>query len=104
MIFTFITALIFFIVIAAGIAILAFNYANKKKRSGGKTVHAAIPACLIIAGLLLLVLIPGSFHTVEAGTVAVVKQMGVIAEVESPGTYFDFWLIRKYEIYDSKVQ
>ncbi|MGN1067041.1 MAG: prohibitin family protein [Candidatus Fimimonas sp.] len=104
MIFTFITALIFFIVIAAGIAILAFNYVNKKKRSGGKTVHAAVPACLIIAGLLLLVLIPGSFHTVEAGTVAVVKQMGVIAEVESPGTYFDFWLIRTYEIYDSKVQ
>ncbi|MDE6868055.1 MAG: prohibitin family protein, partial [Clostridia bacterium] len=59
---------------------------------------------MIAVALFLLVLITGSYQTVEAGTVAVVKQMGVISDVESPGTYFDFWLTRKYENYDSKVQ
>lgn len=104
MIFTFITAVLFLVILGAGAAMLARNrYIAYKKRSG-KTVPVAIPVSMILAGLLLLVLIPASFHTVEAGSLAVVKQMGVICEVEGPGTYFDFWLIRNYEEYDAKVQ
>lgn len=53
---------------------------------------------------LLVFFIPGSFHTVEAGEVAVVKHLGDIKEVRSAGTYFDFWITEKYETYDAKVQ
>ena len=59
---------------------------------------------MIAAGGLLLVMIPGSFHTVNAGEIAVVKELGVIVSTELPGTYFDFWLTRSYEKYDAKVQ
>jgi regulator of protease activity HflC (stomatin/prohibitin superfamily) len=64
-----------------------------------------------IAGLItsvvmlgLVVCIPGSFHQVETGTVAVVRELGRIVDVREPGTYFDFYMIRNYEIYDTKVQ
>lgn len=53
---------------------------------------------------LLLFLIPGSFHTVDAGEIAVVKHLGEIRDVRTAGTYFDFWITEKYDIYDAKVQ
>lgn len=104
MIFTFITAILFLAVIAAGAGMLVHRRYVLNRKKGVKSVHIAISASMIAVGLLLLVTIPASFHTVEAGTLAVVKQMGVICEVEGPGTYFDFWLIRNYEEYDAKVQ
>ena len=61
----------------------------------------------MIAGILLLILfliIPFSFHTVDAGEVAVVKQLGKAKEVKTAGTYWDFWMINKYIKYDAKVQ
>lgn len=103
MIYTFLTAVVFFLMIAAGVAIFAYNFVRRRKK-GGKGIHAAIPAALMGAGVVLMAFIPGSFHTVDAGTVAVVKEMGEICGVEGPGTYFDFWLMRTYETYDAKVQ
>ena len=110
MIYVFLTAAIFVLMIAAGIVLIVYNVSVAKigKASKGgkvrKTIHFAIPAALIAVGLILVILIPGSFHTVEAGSVALVKQLGTIVDVEQPGTYFDFWLTREYEEYDVKVQ
>lgn len=104
MIYSFLTAVAFLVPIVLGIVFIAYNAAQRKKRAGKKGIHWAISASLIGVGTLLLFLIPGSFHTVDAGTVAVVKQMGVIEKVEGPGTYFDFWLTCKVESYDAKVQ
>ena len=53
---------------------------------------------------LLVFFIPGSFHTVNAGEIAVVKHLGEIREVRTAGTYFDFWITEKYDMYDAKVQ
>lgn len=103
MIYTLISAAVFLAMVVAGGAMLALHSARNKKGGGKKSV-IALSSSLIAVGALLLILIPGSFHTVDAGTVAVVKQMGVICDVEGPGTYFDFWLTRKYEEYDAKVQ
>ena len=103
MIYAFLTAILFAALMFSGAGLLVFGYIRKTHGKKGR-LPTAVPACMLAAGLFLLILIPGSFHTVEAGSVAVVKQMGVITDVESPGTYFDFWLIRKYEKYDSKVQ
>lgn len=105
MIYTFITAAVFVAMMVAGAAMLGVGYYRQRRGKAGKSKAVApVAASLFAAGLLLLVLIPASFHTVDAGTVAVVKQMGVIADVEGPGTYFDFYLTRKYEEYDAKVQ
>lgn len=74
-----------------------------RKMHGAKAgMFASIAAS--IALLAMVICIPGSFHQVETGTVAVVKQLGVIKDVRKPGTYFDFYMVNSYEVYDTKVQ
>lgn len=104
MIFSLVTALFFLAALAVGGVILFFNFSKKRLSSGKKAIHMAIPASLLAAGVFGMALIPGSFHTVQAGEIAVVKRMGVITDIEQPGTYFDFWPVSQYEIYDAKVQ
>jgi len=60
-----------------------------------------------IIGIVLLItfiVIPFSIRTVDAGEIAVVKYLGKAKEVRTSGTYFDFWLVNKYDKYDAKVQ
>ena len=57
-----------------------------------------------VASLGLLIFIPGSFHQVDTGTVAVVRHLGKIEGTRTPGTYFDFYMTNNYEVYDTKVQ
>ena len=54
--------------------------------------------------LLVFILIPFSIHTVDTGEVAVVKYFGEAIDVESPGTYFDFWITKNYTTFDTKTQ
>ncbi len=103
MIYAFLTAICCVALMGAGAAMATYGY-FRKRRGGKRVIPLAIPAAMFAVGLVLVILIPGSFHTVDAGTVAVVKKMGVISDIETPGTYFDFWLTHKYEKYDSKVQ
>lgn len=74
-----------------------------KKRNANKTKGAIFGA---VGGVffVLFLLIPFSFHTVDAGEVAVVKHLGEAREIRTAGTYFDFWLTEKYQMYDAKVQ
>lgn len=61
----------------------------------------------IIFGIVLLIafiFVPFSIRKVDTGEVAVVKYFGDAREVRTSGTYFDFWIANKYEIYDAKVQ
>lgn len=96
-----ISVVIAVILIGAGIigAYLAFqNFKNKKKQ---KSLIGSI-----LAGVcaLLLLIVPMSFHTVEAGEIAVVKNLGKAEKVRTAGTYFDLWITKTYSIYDAKVQ
>lgn len=59
---------------------------------------------LVAVFLLSTAIIPGSFHQVDTGSVAVVRKLGKITGLRQPGTYFDLWLLNKYETYDTKVQ
>ena len=104
MIFAFVTAVLFLAVIAVGVVLFVRAQVNKKKRTGKRGAPAGLSLSLVAAGALLLIMLPGSFHTVEAGEIAVVKRLGVIVKTETSGTYFDFWLTRSYEKYDAKVQ
>lgn len=72
--------------------------------SNNKGVGAGI--CGVLGALLVLafIVVPFSFHTVDTGELAVVKNMGKITHVREPGTNFDLWFINSYQKYDTKVQ
>lgn len=57
-----------------------------------------------IVAFLAFIAVPFSFHTVDTGEVAVVKQLGRAKNVRTAGTYFDLWMVNKYQKYDGKVQ
>lgn len=62
---------------------------------------------LVALGIILLgvfVVVPFSFHQVETGEVAVVKHLGEAKEVRGAGLHYDFWMTKKYDKYDAKVQ
>ena len=95
----FILSVIFIAMLLTGLVLAAKRYYKSKFKK------ASLPGgILILVAVIGLVLIPGSFHTVEAGEIAVVKHLGEAKKVRTAGTYFDFWITEKYEIYDAKVQ
>ncbi len=99
-----ILALLFIGLCAGGLVLGCRALHQAKKGAVGKKGLAY--AGLAAGGLsfLLFLFIPFSFHTVDTGEVAVVKHMGEAKEIRPAGTHFDFWITRKYEIYDAKVQ
>lgn len=107
-----ILTVVFAIGLIAFLAVLVFVLAkrNTKKKgvidSGAKShkVLTTVATCGLGVFLVLEILIPGSFHQVETGTVAVVRRLGKIEGMRNPGTYFDFYLTKSYEVYDTKVQ
>ena len=90
---------IFLVIIAIGAALVAMTI--YKARAVKVNVLGVIVA---VIGLLGIIIVPSSFHTVEAGQVAVVKHLGEAKNVRTAGTYFDLWITESYEYYDSKVQ
>lgn len=103
-----IVGLLFVIVAGASLAVcLHFSPVNLGTKRKAVTPNKLLSLiCGIVAGIsgVLLVLVPFSFHTVNAGEIAVVKHLGNAVNVRMPGTYFDFWVTESYETYDSKVQ
>ena len=97
--FAIIFSTLFLVVIAVGAALLAYTF--YKARAFKLNVLGVIIAAIGIIGMII---VPSSFHTVEAGQVAVVKHLGEAKNVRTAGTYFDFWLTESYEYYDAKVQ
>ena len=91
-------SILFIAIILVGAFLL---YKERKARTGGKKLIA-----LVILGIALvgLIMVPASFHTVEAGQIAVVKHLGEAKNIRTAGTYFDFWVTEQYEYYDAKVQ
>lgn len=96
----FIVGILLFFAAVTGFGVAAYFSARKRKNKTYSLIGG------IVGGVfaLLLLLIPSSFHTVQAGEVAVVKHLGKAENVRTAGTYFDFWLTETYEIYDAKVQ
>ena len=79
-----------------------YKSTHKYVRKGKVSFFVLLPSA--VAVLAFTICVPSSFHQVEAGTVAVVKELGKIVDVRTPGTYFDFHMTKKYEIYDTTVQ
>jgi regulator of protease activity HflC (stomatin/prohibitin superfamily) len=90
---------IFIVIIAVGVGLIGYTV-YKARELKLNVVGITIAAI----GLIGMAIVPYSFHTVEAGQVAVVKHLGEAKNVRTAGTYFDFWLTESYEYYDAKVQ
>ena len=84
------------------LAVGAFVVFKERKSASTTKRIAGVAVCVVAA--LGLVSVPASFHTIQAGEIAVVKHLGEAKTVRTAGTYFDFWLTEQYEIYDAKVQ
>lgn len=93
-----ITGIILF-VLAVGAFIGCF-FCHDNGSGVGAGILGVVGALLIIA----FIVVPFSFHTVETGELAVVKNMGKITHVRDAGTNWDLWFINKYQKYDTKVQ
>lgn len=83
--------------IAAGIGTGVLFY-NEHKVGG----VLALVAC--IALVIVFICVPFSFHTVDTGEIAVVKQLGEAKFTRTAGTHYDFWMTNTYTRYDTKVQ
>lgn len=93
-----ITGIVLF-VLAVGLFIGAYKcYDNDSKV--GQTI------CLVLAIVccLAFVIVPFSFHTVNSGELAVVRNLGRITGTRDAGTNFDLWVTTSYQKYDTKVQ
>ena len=90
---------ILFFLLAIGAGCLAGYLFSEDYRAGGT---CSVVACILLAIAFLCV--PFSIRTVDAGEVAVVKEMGKIIDTREAGTHFDFWMTRSYERYDTKVR
>ena len=108
MVFAVVFGIVFAALVIGGFAFSIVSYARASKKVGGegRKLKKIGTGSLIaaIAFFALFLCIPFSFHTVQAGEVAVVKHMGEANRVRTAGTYFDFWMTETYESYDAKVQ
>lgn len=95
----FITGII--IALMAVAAIIFTAYQNIENENVPASVIGGIVSAVLI---LVFIIVPFSFHTVDTGEVAVVKHLGEAKKVQTPGTYFELWMTNKYVTYDGKVQ
>ena len=108
MIYGILTALLFLVVIGGGIGLCVMGKKDKweSRRSEhpvgkGKIIGGI---CAVVIGATLFFTIPFSFHQVESGEVAVIKNMGQVSHVRNAGTHFDFWLTNSRTKYDTKIR
>ena len=97
--FVLVFSALFALIVLIGAALIGYTiYKSRKFKIN------VLGVVIAFVGILGAVVVPSSFHTVEAGQIAVVKHLGEARNVRTAGTYFDFWLTEKYEYYDAKVQ
>lgn len=88
---------LFILAVVAGI--LAGYFFSDERTGGG---IASVIACVALS--LAFLAVPFSIRTIDAGEIAVVKEMGKIIDTREAGTHFDFWMTRSYTKYDTKVR
>jgi regulator of protease activity HflC (stomatin/prohibitin superfamily) len=89
------------VLVVAAIGLFIGAYAcYENDMNAGKVI------CLILALVCCLsfIVVPFSFHTVNSGELAVVKNLGKIVGTRDAGTNFDLWFTTSYHKYDTKVQ
>lgn len=93
-----ITGLVLFI-LTVGLFIGAYKFYDNSN-----TVGQVVCLVLAILCCLSFIIVPFSFHTVNSGELAVVRNLGKITGTRDAGTNFDLWITTSYQKYDTKVQ
>lgn len=104
-----ITGIILFVALVGAIVMLAVNFykgydAYDDKEAKPYYKKGIRWTAIAVVVLFMFILVPFSFHTVDATEVGVVKELGKLVDEEGPGTYFDFWVTKKVIKIDSKVR
>lgn len=90
--------ILFVALIIGGICLAIYGGSNDK---GGAVVGGVVGS---VVSFILFLCIPFSFRTIDSGEIAVVKEMGKVIDTREAGVHFDFWMVRTYEKYDTKVR
>ena len=98
MVYGFLFGSLFVALIAVGIVLAVKGYGDDK---AGMKISGIITGVL---SFILFLCIPFSFHTIDSGEIAVVKEQGKVIDTREAGVHFDFWMVRKYIRYDTKVR
>ena len=69
-----------------------------------KPIGGLVGTLLTIGAVIAFIIVPFSFHQIDTGEIAIVKQYGKVVDTRSAGLNFDLWFIRTYEKYDLKTQ
>lgn len=85
----------------AGCIAGAVIFRTRKRQNKKLFITCVVTACVCFA---LFITVPFSIHTVQPGQVGVVKVWGKAAYNRTSGTYFDFWVSKQYDMYDTTVQ
>lgn len=93
-----ITGIVLFI-LAVGLFVGAYKCYDNDAKTG-----QVICLVLAIVCCLAFIIVPFSFHTVNSGELAVVRNLGKITGTRDAGTNFDLWITTSYQKYDTKVQ
>ena len=88
-----------FALLAIGAGVYSYASFEEDCTAGG-----VIGGVLCIALVIAFLIVPFSFHTVDTGEIAVVKNFGKIKDIKTAGMHYDFWMTNKYDRYDTKVQ
>ena len=83
-------------IVAGGVAYAGFDDGNSGVGVGG--------CCACILMVVLFIVLPWNFKTVDNGEVAVVKHLGEVVDVREPGLHTDFWMTNSYVRLDTKVR
>lgn len=86
------------------VAVIGFAIGSYYCFDNSNSVGGTICLILAIICLLSFIVVPFSFHTVNSGELAVVKELGKITGTRDAGTNYDLWFTTTYQIYDTKVQ
>lgn len=90
--------ILFVALIIGGICLAIYGGSNDK---GGAVVGGIVGS---VVSFILFLCIPFSFRTIDSGEIAVVKEMGKVIDTREAGVHFDFWMVRSYDKYDTKVR
>lgn len=98
MVLCIILAILFAVLMIVGFALLPVAAdADSRGMFGGCLAGAIL--CMI-----LLILVPWNFRTVDSGEVVVVKHLGEVVDTRESGMHVDFWMTNSYIRLDTKIR